>query len=108
MSGFFESPVVQEEMKQMYDLFVEINQMGVLLTPSQKRLQLEKMLRLIEMQQVSFVRVSLSDDPNAKEMLTKMKEAAKMLGMDPDRVNTQMYEDLKKQVQTMIQALDTI
>jgi hypothetical protein len=105
MSGFFDSPVIQEEMQEMFKLFTEINQMGILMTPTQKKLQLEKMLRLIEMQQVQYVRITLSDDPNAKEMLTKMKEAAKILGMDPEDISSSMYDKLKQQVTDMIHAL---
>jgi hypothetical protein len=91
MSGFFDSPVIQEEMQEMFKLFTEINKMG--------------MLRLIEMQQVQYVRITLSDDPNAKEMLTKMKEAAKILGMDPEDISSSMYDKLKQQVTDMIHAL---
>jgi len=108
MSSFFDSPVIQEEMQEMFKLFTEINQMGILMTPTQKKVQLEKMLRLIEMQQIQYVRISLSDDPNAKEMLTKMKDAAKIIGMDPEGISSSMYDKLKKQVKDMIQALDAL
>ena len=48
---FFQSEVVQKELTQMQDLYMEINKMGLMLNLSQKREQLDKMMRLIELQQ---------------------------------------------------------
>ena len=59
---FFQSEVVQKELEQMQDLYMDINKMGLILTSPQKREQLDKMLRLIELQQTMFMRVTLSDD----------------------------------------------
>ena len=63
---FFQSEVVQKELEQMQDLYMDINKMGLILTSPQKREQLDKMLRLIDLQQTMYMRVTLSDDPDAK------------------------------------------
>ena len=81
---FFQSEVVQKELEQMQDLYMEINKMGLMLNSSQKREQLDKMLRLIDLQQTMFMRVTLSDDPDAKQLVNQVKNAASMLGMPPD------------------------
>ena len=47
---FFQSEVVQKELNQMQDLYMEINRMGIMLNLKQKREQLDKMMRLIELQ----------------------------------------------------------
>jgi len=52
------------------------------------------------------MRVQLSSDPDAKELLSQVKQAATMLGMNPADVNPQFYEGLKNQVSEMINALD--
>ena len=57
---FFQSEVVQKELEQMQDLYMDINKMGLILTSPQKREQLDKMLRLIDLQQTMFMRVTLS------------------------------------------------
>ena len=44
---FFESDVVQDELKRMQDLYVDINRMGIILTIDQKIQQLVKLLELI-------------------------------------------------------------
>ena len=55
---FFQSEVVQKELEQMQDLYMEINKMGLMLNSTQKREQLDKMLRLIELQQTMYMRVT--------------------------------------------------
>ena len=66
---FFQSEVVQKELTQMQDLYMEINKMGLMLNLSQKREQLDKMMRLIELQQTMYMRVTLSEDPEAKKLV---------------------------------------
>ena len=78
---FFQSEVVQKELTQMQELYMDINRMGLMLSLSQKREQLDKMMRLIELQQTMYMRVTLSDDPEAKKLVDQVKNAAAMLGM---------------------------
>ena len=52
--NFFQSEVVQKELTQMQDLYMDINRMGLMLSLSQKREQLDKMMRLIELQQTMY------------------------------------------------------
>ena len=78
---FFQSEVVQKELEQMQNLYMDINKMGLMLTLDQKRAQLDKMLRLIELQQTMYMRVTLSEDPDAKQLVEQVKNAASMLGM---------------------------
>ena len=103
--NFFQSEVVQKELTQMQDIYMDINRMGLMLNMKQKREQLDKMLRLIELQQTMFMRVTLSDDPDAKQLVDQVKNAAKMLGMPPDEVGPQFYDRLKENVHKMIKEL---
>jgi Tat protein secretion system quality control protein TatD with DNase activity len=102
---FFQSEVVQKELTQMQDLYMEINKMGLMLNVSQKKEQLVKMLRLIELQQTMYMRVTLSEDPDAKQLVEQVKNAASMLGMPPDEVGPQFYDKLKDNVNKMIDQL---
>ena len=103
--NFFQSEVVQKELTQMQDLYMDINRMGLMLNLDQKREQLDKMLRLIELQQTMYMRVTLSEDPDAKQLVDQVKNAAKMLGMPPDEVGPQFYDKLKENVHKMIKEL---
>ena len=102
---FFQSEVVQKELTQMQDLYMDINKMGLMLSLDQKREQLQKMLRLIDLQQTMYMRVSLSDDPDAKQLVDQVKNAASMLGMPPEEVGPQFYDKLKDNVHKMIKEL---
>ena len=102
---FFQSEVVQKELTQMQDLYMDINKMGLMLNLDQKREQLDKMLRLIELQQTMYMRVTLSEDPDAKQLVDQVKNAAKMLGMPPEEVGPQFYDKLKENVYKMIKEL---
>ena len=102
---FFQSEVVQEELTQMQELYMDINRMGLMLNVSQKKEQLVKMLRLIELQQTMYMRVTLSEDPDAKQLVEQVKNAASMLGMPPDEVGPQFYDKLKDNVNKMIDQL---
>ena len=104
---FFESDVVKEELNRMQDLYLEINKMGLMLTTSQKKEQLAKMIELINLQQTMYMRVTLSDDPDAKQMVEQVKNAATMLGMNPSDVNHTFYDTLRDNVQEMIKQLPT-
>ena len=102
---FFQSEVVQKELTQMQDLYMEINKMGLMLNLTQKREQLDKMMRLIELQQTMYMRVTLSEDTEAKKLVDQVKNAASMLGMPPEDIGPQFYEKLKDNVRKMIKEL---
>ena len=103
---FFESDVVQDELKRMQELYVDINRMGIILTVDQKVQQLVKLLELIDIQQTMFMRVTLSEDQQARQILNQVRQAASLLGMKPEHVNTTFYNQLKEQVEKMIEELE--
>ena len=102
---FFQSEVVQQELHQMQELYMDINRMGLMLSLDQKKEQLQKMMRLIEIQQTMYMRVSLSEDPEAKKLVDQVKNAAAMLGMPKDEIGPQFYDKLKENVHKMIKEL---
>tara|TARA_Y100001970_G_C14223871_1_gene854356 strand:+ start:202 stop:525 length:324 start_codon:yes stop_codon:yes gene_type:complete len=107
MSNFFESDVVQKELQSMQDLYLEINKMGLMLNAVEKRAQLDKMMRLIDLQQTMFMRVTLSNDPQAKQLVSQVRNAAAMVGMSPNDITPQFYDSLRDNVQKMIDQLPT-
>ena len=102
---FFQSEVVQKELTQMQELYMDINRMGLMLNVKEKREQLDKMLRLIELQQTMYMRVTLSDDPEAKKLVDQVKNADAMLGMPKEEIGPQFYDKLKDNVNKMIEQL---
>tara|TARA_B000000609_G_scaffold137765_1_gene114420 strand:+ start:360 stop:680 length:321 start_codon:yes stop_codon:yes gene_type:complete len=102
---FFNSDIVQEELQRMQELYLEINKMGLLLSTDQKKEQLDKMIELIDLQQTMYMRVTLSDDPEAQKMVSQVREAARMVGLSPNDVNHTFYDRLRDNVQKMIEEL---
>ena len=102
---FFNSDIVQEELQRMQELYLEINKMGLLLSTDQKKEQLDKMIELIDLQQTMYMRVTLSDDPEAQKMVSQGREAARMVGLSPNDVNHTFYDRLRDNVQKMIEEL---
>ena len=102
---FFQSEVVQQELHQMQELYMDINKMGLMLSLDQKKEQLQKMLRLIDLQQTMYMRVTLSEDPDAKQLVDQVKNAAAMLGMPKEEIGPQFYDKLKENVYKMIKEL---
>ena len=102
---FFQSEVVQQELHQMQELYMDINRMGLMLSIDQKKEQLQKMMRLIEIQQTMYMRVSLSEDPEAKKLVDQVKNAAAMLGMPKEEIGPQFYDKLKENVRKMMKEL---
>ena len=102
---FFNSDIVQEELHRMQELYLEINKMGLLLSTDQKKEQLDKMIELIDLQQTMYMRVTLSDDPDAQKMVSQVREAARIVGLSPNDVNHTFYDRLRDNVQKMIEEL---
>ena len=105
MSKLFKSEIVQKELEKMQELYLEINRMGLVLSVDEKRDQLQKMLELINVQQTMYMRVTLSEDPDAKQLVQQVKQAATMLGMPPSDIGPQFYDTLKENVRKMIDQL---
>ena len=78
-----------------------------MLSVPQKREQLDKMIELINVQQTMYMRVTLSDDPQAKQLVKQVREAASMLGMSPNDINPKFYDTLRDNIQEMIDQLPT-
>ena len=102
---FFNSDIVQEELQRMQDLYLEINKMGLLLSVDQKKEQLDKMIELIDLQQTMYMRVTLSEDPDARKMVEQVQNAARMVGLSPNDINHTFYDKLRDNVQKMIEEL---
>jgi hypothetical protein len=95
--SFFESEIVRNEANQISDLQQEIIDVipRIPILPREERvLYFDKMINLIERQKIFYNRLSLSDDPNAKELKEQFRQAAIMLGMNAQHLNmNQIYDN---------------
>ena len=90
MSGFFQSDIVRESIKEMEELqqkIIEDTFKAPIMSREEKRNHVELMRTFLEKQKNLYFRLSLSDDPEALEMKERIEEAAKFLGFDGNNVN---------------------
>ena len=111
--SFFQSEVVRAEMAEISELQEEVYT-NVFKFPTMSRedqqYHVEVLERLLEKQRVLYTRLSLSDDPEAKEMQKKIMEGAQDMGL-PSNVDmnvlfahmTQMVATMKKEIDKQLE-----
>jgi hypothetical protein len=107
--SFFESELVQEEMKRIQELQDEIYAMvfNFPTMTNEDKLEHVKMLEeLLKTQQILYTRMSLSDDPEAKEMKESILDSAKQLGFPPDVDLAYVFSNMTNIVDNMKKSLD--
>ena len=102
MSGFFQSEIVREAIKEMEELQQQIIKdtfKAPIMSKEEKKEHVELMRTFLEKQKNLYFRLSLSDDPEALEMKERIQDAAKFLGFDGNNVNelfTEMENTLSR------------
>jgi hypothetical protein len=106
VSGFFQSEIVRESIKEMEELQRQIIKdtfKAPIMSREEKKEHVELMRTFLEKQKNLYFRLSLSDDPEALEMKERIQEAAKFLGFDGNNVN-QLFSEME----TTLKRLDKI
>jgi len=104
MSDFFKSEMVRGDLQEMMEMqkycFMAANSFPVL--SYEKKLEYFDVLKtLIEKQKIFNTRISLSEDPEAKEMLQSMKDAAIMLGAPEKATLNECFDELLSKLDLM-------
>ena len=110
MSNFFQSEMVRGDLQEMAELqrfcFQSAHAFPVL--SDEKKMEYFNVLEeLLEKQKIFNTRMSLSDDPEAKEMVESMKMAAVMLGGDANKSVNEIFDDLGEKIKTMKDQLES-
>lgn len=106
MSGFFQSEIVREAIKEMEELQQKIIQdtfKAPLMSKEEKKDHVDLMRTFLEKQKNLYFRLSLSEDPEALEMKERIQEAAEFLGFKGNNVN-----ELFSEMENTLQRLDKI
>ena len=107
--SFFESELVQEEMKRIQELQEEIYAKVFsfpTMTNKDKLEHVEMLEELLKKQQVLYTRMSLSNDPEAKMMKDNIMESAKQLGFPADVDLAYVFKNMSHIVDNMRKHLD--
>tara|TARA_Y100001963_G_C6432505_1_gene287714 strand:+ start:44 stop:376 length:333 start_codon:yes stop_codon:yes gene_type:complete len=107
--NFFDSEIVKEEMKVIQTLqekvysnvwtFAHMNK-------DDKRDHIECLEQLLDKQKVLYKRLSLSDDPQAKQMKDQIQESAVMFGFPKHGDLSIMFGQMSKAINEMKIQLD--
>ena len=108
--SFFDSEVVRAEMTEIQELQenVYLNVFTFAAMNKEKKLEHVKMLeKLLDKQKILHARLSLSDDPEAKEMKDRILESANAMGLPPDVDMNVIFGNMSKMIDIMKNQIDT-
>ena len=106
---FFQSDVVRAELAEIQELQEEVY--GALfkfptMPKEDKQYHVECLERLIEKQKILYTRLSLSDDPMAKQMKENILKGAKDMGLPTNVDMNLVFDDIHRMVDVMKKAVD--
>jgi coenzyme F420-reducing hydrogenase delta subunit len=109
MSNFFDSDIIQDELKEINKLQEEIY--GSILTfggmtRETKLEHIEKLEILLEKQRVMYTRLSLSDDPKAVEMKENLRKSVALMGFPPETDMNILFCSMNKTIESLKQYID--
>ena len=107
--SFFDSEVVRAEMTEIQELQEEVYD-NVFKFPrmskEDQRYHVSILERLLDKQRVLYTRLSLSDDPEAKEMKKKIIESAKQMGLPTNVDMNILFANINNMVEMMKNEID--
>ena len=108
--SFFDSDIVSAEMAEIHELQEEVfdNVMKFqYMNDSDKLHHINVLEKLIEKQKIVYARLSLSDDPDAKQMKEEILKSAVMMGLPKNVDVNLMFNQMSDMMKVMRQQLDT-
>lgn len=107
--SFFDSDVVRAEMTEISELQEDVYR-NVFTFPSmnneEKLFHVAMMEKLLDKQKVLFARLSLSDDPEAKQMKDRIIESATMMGLPEGGDLSTVFNNMSKMLDIMKKQID--
>jgi hypothetical protein len=109
MSNFFDSDIIQDELKEINqlqeDIYGSVLTFGTM-TREDKLEHIEKLEILLEKQRVMYTRLSLSDDPQAVTMKENLRKSVALMGFPPDTDMQILFNSMTKTIQSLKQYID--
>ncbi len=109
MSEFFESEIVQDELREINDLQQEIY--GDLsdfptLPDEKKKEHILKLTDLLERQRVMYTRLSLSEDPEAKALKKQLEMSVVMMGFPEGTDISILFSGMQQTIEKLKEHVD--
>jgi hypothetical protein len=109
MSNFFNSELVQKELKEINELSETLYQslFSFTMIPREEKIEhIDKMTELLEKQQIMYTRISLSDDPEAIEIRENLKKSVVIMGFAQDTDMGILFGNMKQTIESLKNYLD--
>ena len=107
--SFFDSDVVRAEMAEISELQEDVYR-NVFKFPSmskeEKTFHVNMLERLLDKQKILYARLSLSDDPEAKEMKERIIESAMMMGLPKGTDMNMVFNNMSQMLEVMKNQID--
>ena len=109
MSEFFDSEIVQDELREINDLQQDIY--GDLtdfptLPDEKKKEHILKLTDLLERQRVMYTRLSLSEDDEAKKLKEQLQESIQVMGFPPGTDIQVLFSGMTQTIEKLRQYVD--
>ena len=109
MSDFFDSEIVQEELeeinKMQQDIYKDAFTFPSLSREGRKE-HIESLKILLDKQRVMYTRLSLSDDPTAKELKSQIEKSVTVMGFKPGTSMDVLFDTMSQTIQTLEGSID--
>ena len=109
MSSFFDSDIIQDELKEINELqkfiYKSVLTFGMM-THEDKLEHIEKMTKLLEKQRIMYTRLSLSDDPQAIEMKENLRKSVALMGFPPETDMSILFSSMTKTIESLKKFID--
>ena len=107
--SFFNSELVRAEMVEISEMQEEIYGSVFRFPSMTKEDKIEHVIlmeRLLNKQQILYTRLSLSDDPEAKEMKKKISDSTQLMGLPAHVDMNVIFNNMTKMLEVMRQQID--
>ena len=107
--SFFESEVVRAEMTEIAELQEEVYSTVFTfpqLSVEDQKYHVDVLEKLLNKQQILYTRLSLSDDPQAKEMKKEICKGAASMGLPPNVDMNIIFNNMNKALNMMREHID--
>ena len=109
MSDFFDSEIIQEELKEINTLQERIygSLFGFGTMSKEDKLEhIDILIDLLERQKVMYTRLSVSDDPKAIEMKENLRKSVAMMGFPPETDLTMLFNSMNATIEALRKHVD--
>ena len=109
MSDFFDSEIVQEELEEINKMQQDIYKDAFTfpsLSNEDRKEHIESLKVLLDKQRVMYTRLSLSDDPTAKELKSQIEKSVTVMGFAPGTSMDVLFDTIRQTIQTLEGSID--